>query len=171
MAIVLIDTAGAQDANTYCSLDDANEYFENIRLHDAGWTTAAEEDRNSALAWATMLLDQMCNWHGRIASDTQALRWPRNYVRTPDGKLISSLIIPDWLKLATAEFAFFLLIEDRTVEAGRDAAGISALTVGPISLKFSPESQREKVVMAPSVWAMVRFYCTRYGKNKTLVRV
>lgn len=171
MAITLIETAGAASANTYITLTDADTYFADYRLHVSTWASAATANRNTALAWATRLLDEMCNWFGSKASTEQALAWPRAFVYTPDGDRIEDTEIPQWLKFATAEMAYFLLSEDRTLEAGRDSVGIKAMQVGPIEIDFDSAYSRTKSVMPPSVWSMVRSYCVRRGRGgKTLVR-
>lgn len=169
MAVTLIATAGADNANTYCDLAAADAYFSDLRLHDAEWASASIEDRSTALAWATRLLDEICNWKGVLATETQALRWPRSHVYDPDANLVDNTIIPAWLAHATAEFAFRLLQEDRTAESGRDLIGFEKLKVGPIYMQI--DKYTCKPVLPPAVWSMVRFYATRYGKMKTLVRM
>ena len=165
----LIETAGAANANTYCSLATADAYFEDLRLHDAAWASASDDDKETALIWATQILDENCNWNGKIGSDTQRLRWPRSYIYTPDGISVDSDIIPEFLQHAAAEFAFHLLQEDRTLESNRDLKGFEKLKVGPIYMQI--DQYTSKPVMPPSVWSKLKFYCTKYGSNKTLVRM
>ena len=165
----LIDTAGATDANTYCSVADADTYLEEFRGHTSDWSSATDGDKGIALLWATILIDQKCNWKGQKVTDTQALRWPRSFIYDQDGYSTDNTTIPTWLARATAEYAFFLLQEDLTVETNRDLVGISELKAGPIELKI--DRIAKKASLPPSVWAMVSFYASRYGRSKTLVRM
>lgn len=169
MAITLIASPGAANANTYCSLDDAEIYFDEHRIHSGTWKAATDDDKESALAWATRLLDEKCDWNGRKATTAQALRWPRAYAYNRDGEQIPTGAIPVWLAHATAEFAMFLLAEDRTIGPDRSIAGIERIRVGPISLKYEPTSQRPRLLLPPSVIDMIKFYCSG-TRGKTLVR-
>jgi len=110
-------------------------------------------------------------WHGRLASTTQALRWPRQFVRSIDGVTIESNIIPQWLKYATAEFAMYLFIEDRTEESMRDATGLKSIEVDVIKIEYQESpTQRTKQTIPTSVMNIVRPFCSLLGKTKYLVR-
>lgn len=165
----LVQTAGASDANTYATLAQANTYMDS-RLHVENWTNAVPDDKNKGLLWATSLLDDLVTWYGRKSGTTQALRWPRTGVYDIDGDSISSTEIPSFLIDATAEFAFQLLAEDRTLETNRDLMGFESLKVGPLSMKVDPNTK--KPVLPTSVQNMIRNYTPSSGRQeKTLVRL
>jgi hypothetical protein len=96
------------------------------------------------------------------ASETQALRWPRTFAYDIDGIEVDSATIPQFLKNATAEFAFYLLSNDLTADDTRDLMGFEELKVGPISLKV--DSITKKPVLPRSVATLIRRY-TRYGRS------
>jgi hypothetical protein len=170
MALILVATPGASDANTYCTLSDANTYFQS-RLHKTAWEDAGSTEKNAALVWATRLLDELVIWNGSKTVDDGALKWPRSGVRDTDGILFEENAIPTWLEQATAEFAFHLLSEDRTLETNRDLKGLRKVSVDVISIIVDTKSMNsKKPTMPPSVWSIVKFYGKMYGQRKTLVR-
>ena len=159
MAITIVATAKASDANSYVTLADAEVYFEE-RLHSDEWDNASETDKIAALVLATELLDVAYNWEGYKVSTTQALRWPRSGVTTPDGESVSSSEIPSFLADATAEFALGLLTNDRLKDS--PTQGFSQIKVGPIYMQISSNASRGNIV--PTT---VDFMLSHYGNVKT----
>lgn len=170
MALTIVATAGSETANSYCTLVEAYSYHE-TRLHSLDTWDAADdgEEKTPALVWATRLLDEMVMWSGLKADDTQRLRWPRTYVYDIDGVEIDSAVIPEFLKNATAEFAFYLLSNDLTADDTRDLMGLEELKVGPIFLKV--DKYTKKPVLPRSVAQMVRRYTRTHRGTKRLERM
>lgn len=170
--MAIITTAGAANANSYATEDDGDSYME-TRLHTTNWTNATGDEREFALIWATRLLDTLCAWDGAKVSDTQALRWPRSYIYDPDGDLVDSTAIPQFLTDATCEYALHLIGDDRTQTFDPSLVGFDQLKVGPLDIKMSTDGGQAKKSMIPeSVWILVRQYCSRIGgRTKTTVRI
>jgi hypothetical protein len=182
MAISLVTTSGAVNANGYCSLTEANTYF-TTRLHKTVWEDAEDDDKKAAIIWATRILDDAVQWKGFKASETQALRWPREYVPERDyaslqasyydtdlydaGVFLDGDEIPTFLKNATAEFSMFLLSEDRTLETNRDLLGFKRMKVDTIEMDVDPWTK--KPTLPASVWEMIKWYAAKPG-GKTLSR-
>ena len=165
----LVETAGAANANTYASLAEAEIYI-SARLHVSSWQDETSDNKNKALLWATSLLDDLCHWSGLKAGTTQALRWPRTSIWDIDGQAVTSVAIPQFLKDGTAEFAFHLLDEDRTLETNRDMMGFESMTIGPLSMKI--DKYTKKPILPKSVQTMIRDYCVQSSASaKTLVRM
>ena len=170
MAATIIATAGAVDANAYCTLITGNAYHSEKRIHSqALWEALSNDLRNRAIIWATSLLDDQISWSGTKATTTQLLRWPRNNVYDQDGQSVSGSIIPVFLEDATAEYAYHLSVEDRTEETNRDLIGFKYMKIGDLSLVVDPYTG--KPVIPPSVWTLINPYGTRSTKKKTLVRM
>lgn len=170
MAIVIIATAGAADANSYCTLAEANTYHDESRYHSKEtWLEYSSSDRSRALIWASRLLDEMVTWSGAIVYTTGALRWPRYDVWHEDGYMISSTDVPGFVKDAASEFAYHLLIEDRTLETNRDTIGYEKIAIGDLSLTI--DKFTSKPIMPPSVWSIIRDYAIRAGRSITLERM
>ena len=107
----LIVTVGGHDSNSYVTLEEANTYLTEYRLHAAEWSAApgGDLDREAALRWATVLIDSYFNFDGTINDQEQALRWPRYGAFDSDNRLIKQTLIPQDIKNATAELAYELI--------------------------------------------------------------
>lgn len=166
--IVVEDGTGIATANSYCSVEDADDYHEN-HLYATDWTSANTTTRENALIMASRLLDEQVSWDGAIVDSSSGLRWPRYNVWHEDGYMISSNIVPDFVKNATAEYARKLIGEDRTDETNRDLKGFKMVQIG--DLKIQVDEWTSKPVMPPSVWSMIRDYAQRISTSKTLERM
>jgi len=85
MAIVIVATPNAADANSYITLANAQLIVDGLVL-DAditAWAASTTDAKNRALYTATQRLDRE-RFLGARATDTQALQWPRTGVRRPD---------------------------------------------------------------------------------------
>jgi hypothetical protein len=85
MAVVIVATPGAANANSYLTLADAQAIIDGF-VQDADvqhWGSGNTDSRNRALFTATQRLDRE-RFLGARATDTQALQWPRTGVRKPD---------------------------------------------------------------------------------------
>jgi len=138
MALTLVATAGATNANTYTTIAEADAYHES-HPYASLWNDQNTPSREQALVWATRLLDAHMYWLGSIASSTQALRWPRAGVLDRDGRLLANNTIPTILKHATAELARWALASDRTAATSADASAVQAVKVGSIEVTYAGE--------------------------------
>jgi hypothetical protein len=85
MAIRIVATPGAADANSYLTLGAAQAIIDGF-VQDSdvtAWASATTDQRNRALFTATQRLDRE-RFLGARATDAQALQWPRTGVRKPD---------------------------------------------------------------------------------------
>ena len=159
----LVATAGATNANSYCTVAQADAYHD-THLYATTWTDADDDQKTIGLIWATRLLDQHIAWSGNKYTAAQALRWPRSGVYDPDGYVFPVDEIPTFLKNATAELARHLIKEDRTADRGY---GLSSLTADVITLNF--DTQDEKPTLPEAVMAFIRDYGTVGGGNSGYV--
>ena len=166
MAVTLVATPGATNANSYCTLAEADTYHGG-RLNNATWTTAVVDTKVRALITAPRRLDEWIKWAGSSFASTQALLWPRLDVFDRHGLEFSSDVIPQFLKDATAEFALFLLLDDRQTDP--DTFGFSEIGVGSINLKVDKHDRRH--VVPDSVWSMVQFYGEKRSTRPNSVRL
>ena len=149
---LLIVTPGATNSNSYCSLLEAEDYFDNHVYKDT-WDVSDAEQQTRALLLATRLLDEHMLWNGDKVVTTQALRFPRSGNLDRDGNDVSWTTIPKALINATAEFASNLLISDRTLED--DTRGYSKMRAGDLELTIN-QSDRKQVI-PESVSSMLSF--------------
>ena len=153
MALVIDASAGGVSANSYVTLTDAEAYYES-RLHSSEWDDVADTVKNEGLAMATMLFDSEILWMGTPTSTTQALRWPRENVSNPESVEVDSATIPTFLANATAEFALWLIQDDRLKEP--DTQGFTQIKVGSIFATINHRDRRD--LMPPIVKSMISFY-------------
>jgi hypothetical protein len=136
MAVVIVATPGAADANSYLTLAEAQAIIDGF-VQDADvqrWGSGNTDSRNRALFTATQRLDRE-RFLGARATDTQALQWPRTGVRKPDTYINTYAVgfpfrittdyftdteIPTQIQYAQAVLAAFL-------HNNTDALGLSGL--------------------------------------------
>ena len=136
MAVVIVATPGAADANSYLTLAAAQLIIDGF-VQDAdvtAWASATTDQKNRALFTATQRLDRE-RFLGARATDTQALQWPRTGVRKPDTYINTYAVgfpfrittdyftdteIPTQIQYAQAVLAVFL-------HNNTDALGLSGL--------------------------------------------
>jgi len=143
-------TVGGAASDSYLTVAEADVYH-NARLHNDEWIDADPPDKEKALKWATRLLDNL-DWVGNASDqNVQALRWPRYDVYNRESDYYDYDIIPQWLKDATSEMAWLLIISDTTRDA--DTKGYHMIKVGPITLQINPADR--SVSILESVMSMV----------------
>jgi len=171
LALVLISTPGAVDANSYATAAEGTTYHEG-HLYASAWTGASTATKEAALVMATRLLDALVEWSGLATSETQALAWPRVGMLTRNGYVIESSEIPADLKSATAEYARALIVDDRSADSDIESQGITSLTAGPVSLAFKDTVQAKPIpdsvfYLLPPSWGYIR---SRTPSERPLVR-
>ena len=133
----LVETAGSATANTYVTLAVANQYHLDRPAAGTTWSLATDDQKATALLWATMLMDRLWAWNGYPTDAIQALLWPRGAMLKPNGwEYVDIHTIPIELQRATAEYARSLLAADRTADSDIETLGLTSLRAGPVSLTF-----------------------------------
>lgn len=137
--------------NSYVTLAEAESYFED--RPDPLWT-GSDEQKQSALMYATDWLNAKYRWRGRIEDLTsQSLPWPRYSARDQEGRLLRSdhplcdaAGIPIALKNATCEVALAHLQNalNETLSRGGD---VRMVQVGPIKREFFEGSGAARVTL------------------------
>jgi hypothetical protein len=124
MAISIVATVGAADANSYLTLADAQSLIDGfIESADvAAWASATTDQKNRALYTSAQRIDRE-RFLGSKVDDTQSMQWPRSGVRKPDTYIntyatgfpfrivedfFTDTEIPDQLKKAQAVLAAYL---------------------------------------------------------------
>lgn len=157
MPITITSTPGAIDANSFASRDEVNTYHATRIPLSTPWVTTGDPAAQLIITAQRMITNLFSGkrvlirpsngkdkpyyltyrrWTGEIASDTQALPWPRIGMYDRYGRAIGSDVIPQDLKDAQAELAGLLAITDRTLDNDITVQGIEEIVAGPIELKF-----------------------------------
>ncbi len=133
-------------SGSYCTIEYANEYFEN-RLHAERWDETSNADKERALRQATKEIDRQL-LKGRKATDTQELAFPRY----PDTE------VPEAVKEACCEIALALLERGNSQRHKLQQEGVQSFTLGNMSETYAPGagrgllSQEAKELLRP--WLM-----------------
>jgi len=169
MALTLIkeDGTGKPDANAYANAADGDAYHEG-HLYASAWTAAVTASKEAALVMATRLIDSQFQFGGSKASEAQALQWPREDCRDPDGAdFLASGAVPKAVLDATCEMARELLIADRT--AAPPGEGLQYLNVGPNQTGYNKSDTRP--VISYVAQAMLAKYGALIGAKSGSVRL
>ena len=85
MAITIVATIGAANANSYLTVATADSIIEGLIEDDdvTAWASATTDQKNRALYTSAVRIDRE-RFLGARATDTQSMQWPRTGVRKPD---------------------------------------------------------------------------------------
>jgi hypothetical protein len=131
---VVEDGTGLEDANSYASVQEADDYaVTNIHIA-ATWEAYDDETKEYLLANATRMINAMTTWYGLKAVEEAALPIPRTSWFNKQGILIDDDVVPSEVKWATIETAIRLGAADRSFERPQD--GLESLRVDDIWMTF-----------------------------------
>lgn len=166
MAVTIIATPGAANANSFITEAEATAYFDARLPLPTPWEDA--DDPTAALAMAARLLNAIAQprrrlvgeyyitsrqWTGVPATVTQVLAWPRIGMYDINGNLIAPTVIPQALKDAQAELAGQLVITDTSLDNEASVSGISSVKAGSVAVTFKDMIQSH--VIPDAVWLLM----------------
>jgi len=162
MALVIVTTAGAANANAYASLAQAEDYALTLPIR-TDWAAADDATKNAALVQATRMMDTLL-WAGwRTAPTVQALQWPRQGVCDRENYYLDPATIPAKIRDACCEFAVRLIADDRAEDAG----GLAPETINVKGLDIGRMVRRP---VPASVLEMCREFLASAGTGARMVR-
>ena len=97
------DGSCVSEANSYISLEEANQYMTNKGR--SNWLALSDDEKKVTLINGTQYVDNLFTWKGRRKFEQQELSFPRVMIRDLDGFEIRG--IPKRLKEAVCEAAFY----------------------------------------------------------------
>jgi len=143
MALVVEDGTGKVDAESYCSVAQADAYH-SVRAAGETWTDLELSEKERCLREATDYLTYTYtgSWSGCRFTDEQALDWPRIDVAWQDSAsgYRPNKTIPSELVKATAELAMRANSGPLVVDLGRETASES---VDVISVTYAKGGTRQ----------------------------
>jgi hypothetical protein len=108
--IIIEDGSCVSDANSYVSLEEANQYHQDRGRED--WLALSDNEKKICLIKATEYIDNLFNWKGRRKYEAQSTAFPRinpyscdGILRDLDGFAIKG--VPLKIKKATCEAAYY----------------------------------------------------------------
>jgi hypothetical protein len=134
------DGTNIPGANSYVSIEEADEYL-TIRPNYSSWEDV--EDQDFYLIWATQLLDQRAKFSGVKTFNDSALRWPRVGACDRDGLPVGGGEIPEGLRQATIEIAYYLSLnatKDPSLPDSSNASGIKRIKADVVEIEYQDNS-------------------------------
>jgi len=137
VAFVVETGAGLSNATSYVSVEEARDYI-SIKPANAKWDDLTDEQVEAFLMWATRLLDQRAFYYGHKAVDSSALRWPRAGVVDRDGVSVPYDTIPEPIKDAVVEIAYFLCTQSIDPSTGlpQTAGAIKSIKADVVEIVY-----------------------------------
>lgn len=133
-------TVGGASANSYVTMAEAHDYFDQRIPSTAWFETESTPDREAALVTGRIRLDQerfrgvpKLPLSGTLVSQTQALKWPRQGVVDDEGWTYRDDVIPGRIKRAQMELAYAVLSGDLAL-AQTGLERFSRARVGPLEV-------------------------------------
>lgn len=119
VALIVEDGTNVTDSNSWQDYDTFVAYFEN---QPRSVSVYNQETVEAKLVAAAYILTWRYRWCGKKTYSTQTLSWPRTNGKGRDWEKIGNNEIPMFLKIAQAELAYWLLInQDKTgFESAKD---------------------------------------------------
>lgn len=178
MAVTIIATAGASNANSYATEAQARAYND-AHVSGATYTDADSDVQKRALVTATRLIDSFVTFKGYKTTSTQALEFPRTgVVDEVSGVVFDPTTVPIDVTYATSEYARLLIVQDPTKPSDVDLAGLAAMKAGDVELTFRDPTTASQspntATVPPSVMAYLRDFVNATasgGMTRKLTRV
>jgi DnaT-like ssDNA binding protein len=155
MAIEIIATPNAANANSFGTVEEADFYFARRVPLPIPWVSGGGDSQASKLIMAQKIITSTFQprrklkmiggknyyvtsrtWTGSPTTTTQALPWGRNGMYDFNGNAISGNVIPQPLKDAQFELAGQLALGDRILDSDIETQGITHIKADTVELSF-----------------------------------
>lgn len=124
------------DANSYLSVDEANEILENDP-NAVEWFALEDEAKVEMLIAATKFLDNRWRFYGKTYDASQPLQWPRTKNYDDKGVIIPAGTIPNQIKDALLSLVKVFSTDPEAFEGIEDGSGtVKSWSTDGMSLSF-----------------------------------
>ncbi len=139
MAATINATIKGENANSYVTLTEANDYFD-TSPDSSTWTNKTDDQKKRSLISAARWIDTFV-FYGDRCDDGQALKFPRNNYQV-DGVELACTKIPNNIKYAQYELARALANDTDAITGTTGKEGnISEAKLGDLEVKFNTTTQ------------------------------
>ena len=139
MAATINATIKGENANSYVTLTEANDYFD-TSPDSSTWTNKTDDQKKRSLISAARWIDTLV-FYGDRCDDGQALKFPRNNYQV-DGVELACSKIPNNIKYAQYELARALANDTDAITGTTGKEGnISEAKLGDLEVKFNTATQ------------------------------
>ncbi len=120
----------------YVSPEEADSYVSG-REEAVFWNALSASEKINAIGRAGDVLDSCMIWNGAPVSAGQTLRWPRKGVSDADGIPVSESEIPQAVKNAVCEQAFYISDPELKKLRRMNRSGIKNASLGGLSVSVN----------------------------------
>lgn len=138
--MVVEDGTGKADANSYASVEYADDYFSARGV--SAWEELETEQKESALIRATDFIDNIYQWNGKKLTVTQSLRFPRQNLRDYEGNEVTG--IPACLKQAVCDAAVIASGGTELFQTKNENGDVVSETITTLSFTYAKNESSEK---------------------------
>ena len=139
MAATIDATIKGENANSYVTLSEANDYFD-TSPDSSTWTNKTDDQKKRSLISSARWIDTLV-FYGDRCDDGQALKFPRNNYQV-DGVELACSKIPQNIKYAQFELARALANDPDAMTGNVGTNGnIAEAKLGDLQVKYNTNSQ------------------------------
>ena len=139
MAATINATIKGENANSYVTLSEANDYFD-TSPDSSTWTNKTDDQKKRSLISAARWIDTLV-FYGDRCDDGQALKFPRNNYQV-DGVELACSKIPNNIKYAQYELARALANDTDAITGTTGNQGnIAEAKLGDLEVKYNVATQ------------------------------
>ena len=132
MAFSFDATIGGTSSNSYCTVEQADDYFGG-RMYADNWDSLGDSDKEKVLVMAARRVEAE-RFAGIKTDQNQSLQFPRTGLTDKEGYIYSETVIPQGVINAQCEMALFYLDRDERLLNERelhDAQFMEHNKIGP----------------------------------------
>ncbi len=139
MAATIDATIKGENANSYVTLSEANDYFD-TSPDSSTWTNKTDDQKKRSLISSARWIDTLV-FYGDRCDDGQALKFPRNNYQV-DGVELACSKIPQNIKYAQFELARALANDPDAMTGNIGTNGnIAEAELGDLKVKYNTNTQ------------------------------
>ena len=139
MAATIDATIKGENANSYVTLTEANDYFD-TSPDSSTWTNKTDDQKKRSLISAARWIDTLV-FYGDRCDDGQALKFPRNNYQV-DGVELACSKIPNGIKYAQYELARALANDTDAITGNKGTVGTpEKVKIGDLEVNYNKSSQ------------------------------
>jgi len=138
--MIVEDGTGLPNADSYVSIEFADTYFSARGV--TAWASLTQTKKEQALIRATDFIDSIYQWHGKKATNEQALRFPRVNLTDYEGMLVIG--IPACLKQAVCDASMLSVNGTELFQTKNENGDVVSETITTLSFTYSKNDKSEK---------------------------
>lgn len=138
--MIVEDGTGLVNADSYVTVEFADSYFSTRGITE--WTELTQTKKEQALIRATDYIDNIFQWCGKKATNTQSLRFPRVNLVDYEGQSVEG--VPTCLKQAVCDASLLSVNGTELFQTKNENGDVVSETITTLSFTYSKSDKSEK---------------------------